>query len=182
MQRSRQTSVQYRHGKRPAVYLQVDTLRTDQRMQACVPLQRYVMMFEGFKESCKSMHWCLNDGGARRNSVSTLSPARSRSYLRRLVSSVSQDQCRSYTLCLVNAGSHVQRPTLVHITKDVSNDGTISMQPSIVTTRICRALIEVESRLIRRTCLAKSAISKFADTIERGHAYHSGQLTSIEGS
>jgi hypothetical protein len=151
-------------------------------MQACVPLLRYVMMFEGFKESCKSTHWCLSDGGARRNRVSTLSLARIRSYLQRLVNSGSQDQFRSYTLCLVNAGSHVQRATLVHITRGVSNNGTISMQPSIVTTRICRALIEVESRLIRRTYLVKSAISKFADTIERGHACHSGQLTNIEGS
>jgi hypothetical protein len=118
----------------------------------------------------------------RAATVSALYRLQGADHLRRLVSSVSQDQCRSYTLCLVNAGSHVQRPTLVHITKDVSNDGTISMQPSIVTTRICRALIEVESRLIRRTCLAKSAISKFADTIKRGHACHSGQLTNIEGS
>ena len=72
--------------------------------------------------------------------------------------------------------------TLVHITEGVSNDGTISMQPSFVTTRIRRALIEVESKLIRRTFLAKSAISKLADTIECGHACHSSQLNVIEGS
>lgn len=146
--------MRHRYGERPTVDLEVDTLRTDQWIQVCVQSQQYVMMF-GSKESCKSMHWCLRGGGARRNQLGSLSLPRSRSYLRRPVDSVSKDQCRSYTLCLVNTGSHVQRAILVHITKGGSNDGIISMQLSIITTQICRALIEVESRLIRRTCLAE---------------------------
>lgn len=73
-------------------------------------------------------------------------------------------------LCLVNAGSHGQRTTLVHNIEGVSNDGT---------TRIRRALIELKSKPIRRV---KSAIFKLVDTVERGNAYLSGQLNIIEGS
>lgn len=112
---------------------------------------------------CKSMHRCLNDEGVRPNRVSTLSVVNIRTF-RELTCSLAWVEYLSYISCQVDTGRHGRMVALVHITKGVSNNGMTRMQPSSVTTRRCRALIELKTKLMRRTFRVKSAISRSIDT------------------